>query len=313
MNVGWAIVFAAAALLAAAPARPPDRRRRGSASSGSTGAVLGAGGPDRRHAAGGPRATCATPAPPTTASCAPACARTPPRPTARCAAEAQHVSALRAQAARSLADAVTQAMQGLGMAGGRFEVALLAQEQPQSFGLENVEFQVAGHAGATPRALAKVASGGELSRLALAIAVTTSRARGVSNRWRVQCRHGHVDLRRDRRRHRRHGRRRGRCIDETARPVGTGAVGDPPGAGGRLRRSPLGGQQAPGGRPRAERPAARHRRSSRRRDRTHARRRTSVGHRACASLAARRGGASAETMPTPSAGSRAAAKRRSRT
>ena len=95
-------------------------------------------------------------------------------------AEAQRVSALRAQAARSLADAVTQAMQGLGMAGGRFEIALVAQDQPQSFGLENVEFQVAGHTGTTPRALAKVASGGELSRLALAIAVTTSRARGVT-------------------------------------------------------------------------------------------------------------------------------------
>jgi len=93
-------------------------------------------------------------------------------------AEAQRVSALRAKAARTLADTVTQAMQGLGMAGGRFDVALIAQDQPQSFGLENVEFQVAGHAGSTPRALAKVASGGELSRLALAIAVTTSRARG---------------------------------------------------------------------------------------------------------------------------------------
>ena len=93
-------------------------------------------------------------------------------------AEAQRVSALRTLAARVLADAVTQAMQGLGMAGGRFDVALIAQDQPQSFGLENVEFQVAGHAGSTPRALAKVASGGELSRLALAIAVTTSRARG---------------------------------------------------------------------------------------------------------------------------------------
>ncbi len=91
--------------------------------------------------------------------------------------EARRVGALRARAARSLADAVTQAMQGLGMPGGLFEVALMAQDQPQSFGLENIEFQVAGHAGATPRALAKVASGGELSRLALAIAVTTSRAR----------------------------------------------------------------------------------------------------------------------------------------
>ncbi|MBE7417361.1 MAG: DNA repair protein RecN [Ideonella sp.] len=89
---------------------------------------------------------------------------------------AQRLSAARRQAAAALATAVTQAMQGLGMAGGRFEVALPAQESPQSFGLESVEFQVAGHAGATPRALAKVASGGELSRLALAIAVTTSRA-----------------------------------------------------------------------------------------------------------------------------------------
>jgi DNA repair protein RecN (Recombination protein N) len=94
--------------------------------------------------------------------------------------EAQRVSSLRTQAARTLADAVTQAMQGLGMAGGRFDVALVRQEQPQSFGLENVEFQVAGHAGSTPRALAKVASGGELSRLALAIAVTTSRARSAA-------------------------------------------------------------------------------------------------------------------------------------
>jgi DNA repair protein RecN (Recombination protein N) len=91
--------------------------------------------------------------------------------------EAERLTAQRARAAAGLAQAVTQAMQGLGMAGGRFDVALLPQEQPQSFGLESVEFQVAGHAGATPRALAKVASGGELSRLALAIAVTTSRAR----------------------------------------------------------------------------------------------------------------------------------------
>jgi DNA repair protein RecN (Recombination protein N) len=91
--------------------------------------------------------------------------------------DAEQLTALRQGAAVALAQAVTQAMQGLGMAGGRFEVALVPQEQPQSFGLETIEFQVAGHAGATPRALAKVASGGELSRLALAIAVTTSRVR----------------------------------------------------------------------------------------------------------------------------------------
>ncbi len=91
-------------------------------------------------------------------------------------AEAQRVSKARQLAAPKLADAVTQAMQQLGMAGGRFEVALIAQDEPQSFGLESVELRVAGHTGSTPRALAKVASGGELSRLALAIAVTTARS-----------------------------------------------------------------------------------------------------------------------------------------
>jgi len=87
---------------------------------------------------------------------------------------ARRVSAARGQAAPKLAAAVTQAMQQLGMAGGRFEVALHAQDAPQSFGLESAEFLVAGHAGSTPRPRAKVASGGELSRIALAIAVTTS-------------------------------------------------------------------------------------------------------------------------------------------
>jgi DNA repair protein RecN (Recombination protein N) len=89
-------------------------------------------------------------------------------------AQAKTVSAERRRAAPKLAGGVTQAMQQLGMAGGRFEVALIAQEAPQSFGLESAEFLVAGHAGSTPRPLAKVASGGELSRIALAIAVTTS-------------------------------------------------------------------------------------------------------------------------------------------
>ncbi|HET7792135.1 MAG TPA: DNA repair protein RecN [Rhizobacter sp.] len=88
--------------------------------------------------------------------------------------EARRVSAQRKAAAPKLAAAITQAMQQLGMAGGRFEVALTPQDAPQSFGLESAEFLVAGHAGSTPRPLAKVASGGELSRIALAIAVTTS-------------------------------------------------------------------------------------------------------------------------------------------
>ena len=89
-------------------------------------------------------------------------------------AEAQRIGKLRRAAAPKLGAAVTQAMQQLGMAGGRFEVALVPTDAPQAFGLEQVEFRVAGHAGSSPRPLAKVASGGELSRLALAIAVSTS-------------------------------------------------------------------------------------------------------------------------------------------
>jgi len=91
---------------------------------------------------------------------------------------ARHVSTQRRSAAPRLAAAVTQTMQQLGMTGGRFDVVLVPQDEPQSFGLESAEFQVAGHAGSTPRALVKVASGGELSRIALAIAVTTSQRVG---------------------------------------------------------------------------------------------------------------------------------------
>jgi DNA repair protein RecN (Recombination protein N) len=88
--------------------------------------------------------------------------------------EAGQVSKARGKAAPKLAKAITQAMQGLGMQGGKFDVALNKLEQPAQHGLEQAEFLVAGHAGSTPRPVGKVASGGELSRIALAIAVTTS-------------------------------------------------------------------------------------------------------------------------------------------
>ena len=88
--------------------------------------------------------------------------------------EARRVSQARGRGAPKLAKAITQAMQGLGMQGGRFEVALNKLPQAQSSGMEEVAFLVAGHAGSTPRPVGKVASGGELSRIALAIAVTTS-------------------------------------------------------------------------------------------------------------------------------------------
>lgn len=88
---------------------------------------------------------------------------------------AQKLSKARTKATKILGDAVTAAMQDLSMAGGRFVVGLNPCE-PASYGLEQVEFLVAGHAGTAPRPLAKVASGGELARISLAISVITSSA-----------------------------------------------------------------------------------------------------------------------------------------
>jgi len=91
-----------------------------------------------------------------------------------CLLEARKITQLRTRAAPQLALSVTQAMQQLGMQGGRFEVGLETHLQPSMHGLEEVAFLVAGHAGTTPKPVGKVASGGELSRIALAIAVSTS-------------------------------------------------------------------------------------------------------------------------------------------
>ncbi|MET0961513.1 MAG: DNA repair protein RecN [Noviherbaspirillum sp.] len=88
---------------------------------------------------------------------------------------AQALSRRRAAAAEQLGRSVTGAMQELSMAGGRFAVGLNPCE-PAAYGLEQVDFLVAGHAGSAPRPLAKVASGGELARISLAIAVITSSA-----------------------------------------------------------------------------------------------------------------------------------------
>ncbi len=91
-----------------------------------------------------------------------------------CTQAAKAVSRQRLKAAKPLAQAVSSAMQQLGMQGGRFEVQLQTLDAPAQHGLEEVSFLVAGHEGSTPRPVGKVASGGELSRIALAIAVTTS-------------------------------------------------------------------------------------------------------------------------------------------
>lgn len=87
---------------------------------------------------------------------------------------AEEVSGLRTAAAPKLAASITSAMQGLGMAGGVFEVHIEPLRDPSAHGLDGIQFLIAGHPGATPRTIDRVASGGELSRLALAIAVTVS-------------------------------------------------------------------------------------------------------------------------------------------
>jgi DNA repair protein RecN (Recombination protein N) len=91
---------------------------------------------------------------------------------------ARRLSATRREAAQRLGEQVTEAMQELSMSGGRFVIALNPCE-PAAYGIEQVEFLVAGHAGVAPRALAKVASGGELARISLAISVITAHATTV--------------------------------------------------------------------------------------------------------------------------------------
>ncbi|HWI15247.1 MAG TPA: DNA repair protein RecN, partial [Burkholderiales bacterium] len=94
-------------------------------------------------------------------------------------AEAQKLTTARKKAAKQLSAQVVAAMQRLAMAGGTFEVQLDALEQPAAFGLEQVEFRVAAHAGIAPQPLAKVAPGGELSRISLAIQTATSQVAEV--------------------------------------------------------------------------------------------------------------------------------------
>ena len=89
-------------------------------------------------------------------------------------ASARELSGKRKRAARELSTKVTDAMQKLAMTGGRFEVQLEGLPEGGAHGLERVEFQVAPHPNAAPRPLAKVASGGELSRLSLAVQSVTS-------------------------------------------------------------------------------------------------------------------------------------------
>jgi len=92
---------------------------------------------------------------------------------------AKKLSAARSKAAKKLSDEITAAMQTLAMQGGQFAVALLPLAEGGAHGLENVELQVSANPGSPLRSLVKVASGGELSRISLAIQVAASRAASV--------------------------------------------------------------------------------------------------------------------------------------
>ncbi|MCF8185261.1 MAG: DNA repair protein RecN [Sulfuritalea sp.] len=91
---------------------------------------------------------------------------------------AKKLSEGRQLAATKLSQQITAEMQRLSLSGGKFEVALTPQA-PSSVGLEQVEFLVSGHAGVVARPLNKVASGGELSRISLAIRVVTAQKENI--------------------------------------------------------------------------------------------------------------------------------------
>jgi len=98
---------------------------------------------------------------------------------ARYDASAAKLSAKRRSAAEALSKAVTAGMQQLGMAGGKFFVSLRKLDEPSGAGVEEIEFEMASHPSLPLRPLARVASGGELSRVSLAIQLVAARAAPV--------------------------------------------------------------------------------------------------------------------------------------
>jgi DNA repair protein RecN (Recombination protein N) len=89
-------------------------------------------------------------------------------------AQAQGLSGKRMAAARALARDISARMQTLGMTGGRFEADVIqdGNSEPAQHGIDQIEFRITANPGQPPRALAKVASGGELARLSLAVQVS---------------------------------------------------------------------------------------------------------------------------------------------
>ena len=92
------------------------------------------------------------------------------------------LSAKRRRAASELSEQVTHNMQQLGMRGGQFAILVELQpaQRPSAFGLDHVEFTVSANPGQAPQAVGRIASGGELSRIALAIQAITAENSAVS-------------------------------------------------------------------------------------------------------------------------------------
>ena len=92
---------------------------------------------------------------------------------------ADQLSIARQRAAVELGERISEEMQGLAMSGARFAIELAPLAAPSGAGMESVEYLVAANAGTSLRPLAKVASGGELSRISLALQVVTSQVAAV--------------------------------------------------------------------------------------------------------------------------------------
>ena len=95
----------------------------------------------------------------------------------RYAASASDLGSARRGAARKLATAVTGLMRQLGMPGGRFEIGVEsdAEAEPQPTGADRIEFLVSANPGEPVKPVSRVASGGELSRISLAVQVAAAR------------------------------------------------------------------------------------------------------------------------------------------
>ncbi len=99
---------------------------------------------------------------------------------ARYVEQAERLSKQRKQAARKLAKSVSATLERLSMAGSQLQIDFTPGE-PAAHGIDHVDFKLAGHTGTQARSIAKVASGGELSRIGLAISVAAAKVTHIAS------------------------------------------------------------------------------------------------------------------------------------